>query len=113
MSLWFPLNINDERIGVAEITRREFLDLTDRAAIANQVCTYLVRINDVDHGTVRHRYGDGAWALARAALATAFPSDQTRRLADLRQHLDQAERGAATHAPITELRELLGWPRPR
>lgn len=71
MSLWFVLHANDQTIGSCEIRRREHLDLTDKAAIADTVCTYEIRIDGEDVGTVKHRYGDGAWALARAALEEA------------------------------------------
>lgn len=68
MALWFDLKINHEHIGTVEIRRREHLDITDRAAIADVVSTYTVRQSGHLIGEVRHRYGDGAWRLL--ALAT-------------------------------------------
>lgn len=73
MALWCWLNVNDQRIGLLDIQRHESLDLTDREAVADVVSTYTVRIDGVERATVRHRYGDGAWALLRTALAAAVP----------------------------------------
>jgi hypothetical protein len=63
MSLWFDLNINDQRIGDVDIQRVEPLDVSDPVAIADVVSAYTVRRNGVPIGTVHHRYGDGAWRL--------------------------------------------------
>lgn len=68
MSLWFVLKINDlPSIGTFEAQRLEPLDLADPAT-TDAVSTYRVRINGAPVGTVRHRYGDGAWELIRRAL---------------------------------------------
>lgn len=58
-----------EGIGTLEIQRHEPLDLTDPAAIVDVVSTYTVRLDGQDRGTVRHRYGDGAWVLLAKAAA--------------------------------------------
>ena len=72
MALWARLMVNAEQIGVVEIQRREFLDLTAQASIQDEVSTYDVTVDGQACGTVRHRYGDGAWRLlALAAEAVA------------------------------------------
>jgi hypothetical protein len=63
----FRLDINDTRIGVVEIRRRQRLDLTDQAAIQDVVSTYTVSRDHRKVGEVQHRYGDGAWRLVAAA----------------------------------------------
>lgn len=68
MALWFSLNVNDQCIGTCVIQRNEELDLSDPAAIADEVCTYTVSIDGTPTVLVEHRYGDGAWELARRAL---------------------------------------------
>ena len=66
MSLHFDLKMGLETLGFMEIQR---IDNTDRNTLSdNEVSTYMVRVNGVEKGTVRHRYGDGAWALLRTAL---------------------------------------------
>ena len=72
MALWARLMVNAEQIGVVEIQRREFLDLTAQAAIQDEISTYDVTVDGQACGTVRHRYGDGGWRLlALAADAVA------------------------------------------
>lgn len=71
MSLWFDVHVNLDKIGSFEARRHEPLDLADPAQIADEVCTYTIRIDGETVGTVRHRYGDGAWALVRAGLTLA------------------------------------------
>lgn len=74
MALWFDLNINEQRIGTVEIRRKEHLDLSNAAAIANVWSTYDVRRDGELIGQVRHMYGDGAWkllALVADLIATA------------------------------------------
>lgn len=66
--LWFDLNINEERIGLATIRRREKLDLADPAVI-HAVCSYEVSHDGKHVGIVTHRYGDGAWKLVALAAA--------------------------------------------
>lgn len=118
MSLWFWLNITaqtgggHQRLGLCEIRRQQHLDLTDREAIADAVSTYTVRIDGVERATVRHRYGAGAWPLARAALDAAFPDRETHQLAELRQLIDHAHHGGATVIPIATLRQHSDWPTP-
>lgn len=94
MALWFNLRINDERIGVVEIQRRELLDLSDPAAIANEWCTYDVLRDEQLIGQVRHMYGHGAWrllALASNLLANEPAPEYREALKDLRSVMDGAE----------------------
>lgn len=72
MSLWFVLTVNEQPIGSCEIQRREPLDLAD-PAVVDAVSTYDVRIDGRPVCQVRHRYGDGAWALLRLALNAGAP----------------------------------------
>jgi hypothetical protein len=67
VALWFDLNINAHTLGLVEIQRLDDLDLRDPEAIADKVCTYLVRFDHIDIGYVQHRYGDGAFRLAEIA----------------------------------------------
>lgn len=67
MSLWFPLMVNDERIGTLVIRRTSNTETSGLPP--GTVSTYLVTRDTTDVGTVWHRYGDGPWALIRAALA--------------------------------------------
>ncbi len=66
MALWFRLHLNDEQIGVAEVQRRDVLDLADPAT-ADAVSTYVVRLDGRTVGTLTHRYGNGAWSLVAKA----------------------------------------------
>jgi hypothetical protein len=68
VSLWFDLRVGRNVIGRMEIRRTRYLDLTDKAAIADEVSVYEITIDDEPRGTVEHRYGDGAWTLLRKAL---------------------------------------------
>jgi hypothetical protein len=85
MSMWFLLYVNEAAIGSFEAQRHEPLDLTDRAALADAVCTYTIRVDGRDIGTVRHRYGDGAWQLARAGL-DLLTGDTARRTCRIQEH---------------------------
>ncbi len=67
MALWFNLSINEQRLGGVEIRRREHLDLTNPAAIADTWSTYDVWRDGVPIGQVRHVYGHGAWKLLALA----------------------------------------------
>jgi hypothetical protein len=94
MSLWFNLRINDERIGVVEIQRREALDLSNPAAIANEWCTYDVLRDEQLIGQVRHMYGHGAWrllALASNLLANEPATEYREALQELRSALKGVE----------------------
>lgn len=74
MSLWLAPRVGlADPVGHMEIRRREYLDLSDKAAIADAVSTYEVRIDSEFRATVSHRYGDGAWVLLRKALDAAVP----------------------------------------
>lgn len=75
MSLWFVLRIGNTVIGDMEIRRQEELDISDPAAVADEVCTYKVEVDGAEIGEVHHRYGDGAWALAGRAIAL-YESDE-------------------------------------
>jgi hypothetical protein len=77
MSAWYSVKINDQHIGMVEIQRQEPLDLSDPAAIADEVCTYTVRRDRQVVGEVKHRYGDKVWklnALAAALIANVDAS---------------------------------------
>jgi hypothetical protein len=73
MALHSILKINGYPIGSVYAQRREALDLQDPATV-DAVSTYDARVLYADdreapwEGTVRHRYGDGAWELVRAVL---------------------------------------------
>jgi hypothetical protein len=71
MSLWVILHAGDERIGLLDCQRQEHLDLSDKAAIADAVCTYAIRLDGELIGVIRHRYGAGAWKLLAAAARLA------------------------------------------
>jgi len=75
VAVWFEVNINSQYIGDVEIRRREKLDLGDQAAIQDVVSTYLVTLNGMHMGDVRHRYGDGVWRLI--AIATEIIATPT------------------------------------
>jgi len=68
MSLWFDAHVNTEMIGRISVRRLRYLDLTDKAAIADEVSDYEVRLDGKPAGQVSHRYGDGAWVLLHKAL---------------------------------------------
>lgn len=74
MALWFDLMVNMGHLGTVGIRCREHLDLTNQAAIQDAVSTYEVSRSGRLVGTVRHRYGDGAWRLL--ALASALIADK-------------------------------------
>ena len=78
MAVWFDLRLNAERLGAVEIRRREPLDLTDPAAIANTWSTYDVRRDGVLVGQVRHVYGHGAWHLLALATGLIAQEDDDR-----------------------------------
>jgi hypothetical protein len=67
MSFWYEARINADYLGVIEVRRIEHLDLTDRAAIADTVSTYEVKLDGRLLSTVKHRYGDGWKRLNRLA----------------------------------------------
>jgi hypothetical protein len=86
VSLWFELRINRQRLGLLTVKRRDHLDLDDQAGIRDAVATYDVDLDGEHLGTVRHRYGDGAWvltnkatALVQASLAVSTWEDSTPR----------------------------------
>lgn len=66
MALWFPLKVNDERVGSFYAKRRE------EQIPADRICTYDVRVTygaEQKHSVVRHDYDAGAWVLVCKALA--------------------------------------------
>ncbi len=67
--MWFRLMVNSECVGVVDVQRRERLDLSDKTAIADVVSTYTVSRDGRPVGTLQHRYGSGAFALAEKACA--------------------------------------------
>lgn len=77
MSLVANLFINWDCIGQMEIQRLRHLDLSDKAAIADEVCEYQVFVDGKPVCCVTHRYGDGAWALAAKAMAAYAEGDKT------------------------------------
>lgn len=85
MAVWFNLSINEQRIGGVEIRRREHLDLSDPAAIADTWNTYDVWRDGVHVGQVRHVYGHGAWQLLALASSLIASAD----LAELNQRADE------------------------
>lgn len=91
MSLWFFLNVNDQRIGMCEIRRQEHLDLSDRDAIADVVSTYTVKVDDLPSVEVKHRYGDGAWPLVRRAINAAFPVFDPAEVARIEAEMNDPE----------------------
>ncbi len=66
--LHFDLRINGSLLSRIEVQRREHLNLSDPASIADVVSTYEVRLDGRVVGEVKHRYGDRAPTLARLAL---------------------------------------------
>jgi hypothetical protein len=74
MSLWAELRVGTVYVGFLEIQRAEHLDLSDKAAIADTVNTYNVFKDNNLVGTVKHRYGDGAWKLFQLAV-NILPDD--------------------------------------
>lgn len=106
MALWFNLRAGSQPIGHVEIQRREHLDLTDPAAIADLWSTYDVRCDGRLVGQVRHCYGHGAWKLltlaaslldedARVGASPALPPAEppTRRLRACVEAWPNAETG--------------------
>lgn len=76
MSLWFNLQVNNERVATVEIRRLEERDLTD-PDLPDTWNTYSVHCDSRHVGKVRHRYGDGKFrllALAAALLAENEPT---------------------------------------
>lgn len=72
MSLWFDLRANRKRLGQCEIRRLDDIDLTrPLKEIKDLVSNYVVLVDDIEVARVRHRYGDGAWALVQAAFVAA------------------------------------------
>jgi hypothetical protein len=66
MSLHFDLRLGRTGLGFVEIQR---LTNTDEVTLPDSaISTYEVRLDDRVLGQVQHRYGNGAWALVRAAL---------------------------------------------
>jgi hypothetical protein len=89
MTLWFDLNINNRTLGRVEITRQQPLDLTDpELDTVDAVCTYHVVIDGTPVDAIKHRYGDGAFALAEKAC---------RLLADRLEHLNERPRKRQIH----------------
>lgn len=75
MALWFPLRVNDERIGTFYAQRRE------PAIPMDKICTYDVTVVDATgerRAVVRHHYDRGAFALVHAGLsAVAAPGEES------------------------------------
>lgn len=74
MSLWFELHVNSNAVGkltVRRVTNTEVHPLRGGHDDDDMVSSYLVVRDGQEIGTLKHRYGDGAWALARSALDMA------------------------------------------
>lgn len=107
MSLHFVLEVNDAPIGACSIQRRHDPSAPE-PLLDDAVSTYDVEVDDLQHDTpnltavVHHRYGDGAWALVRAALNAALaPTDPE---GDLIAALDAISTELATaRRRVTEL----------
>lgn len=68
MAIWFELMVNDIQVGTLSAQRRT------GSIHPNSVGTYHAEIFTGDQrwtGDVRHRYGDGAWALVREVITAA------------------------------------------
>ena len=65
MSLWFTLRCGLEDLGSVEILRIDPLTLKPGPDV---IGTYRVELDSREVAVVRHRYGDGRWALVRTAL---------------------------------------------
>ncbi len=78
MSLVANLFVNWNCIGQMEIQRLRYLDLSDKAAIADEVCEYQVSVDGKPACRVTHRYGDGAWVLLATAAAAYAEGDKAR-----------------------------------
>ncbi len=70
MSLWFPLMVNDRQIGTLFIGRLELLGNPQQPT--EEVHLYGIYLDGEHLGDVRHRYGDGPWALVHTALGLAL-----------------------------------------
>lgn len=66
MSMWFRLMANGNEVGLMEI--RRITNTGPGDLHPDVVSTYVVTQDGRKLGFVEHRYGDGAWALVRAAL---------------------------------------------
>jgi hypothetical protein len=67
MSLWLDLRVGRKTVvGRLEVIRRT--RTSELMLPPDAVCTYEVLLDGRVRGEVTHRYGDGAWALLRAAL---------------------------------------------
>jgi hypothetical protein len=76
MSLWMDLHVGKLVIGRLEVIRTT--GKTVRTPQPDHVFTYQVFLNGNQVATVDHRYGDGGWALLRAAL-NKIGDDETPR----------------------------------
>lgn len=65
--LWFIVRINNESVGTLAARRLQELDLRS-PSVADAVCDYEITIDGNRVGKLQHRYGDGKWALIKAAI---------------------------------------------
>jgi hypothetical protein len=84
MAIWFDLCLNNTTLGLIEIQRIDKLDLSDPDAIANAVCTYIVRLDGLTVGTVQHRYGDGVFPLI--TIAANLLAERVERVSPRPRH---------------------------
>jgi hypothetical protein len=66
-------------LGLVEIQRVD--NVTEGNPGPDLVSTYSVRVEGVQLGTVRHRYGDGAWRLLALASEAVAVAEQRMRAA--------------------------------
>lgn len=74
MSLWFELHVHSNAVGrltIRRVTNTEVHPLRGGHEHDDMVSSYLVARDGTEIGTLRHRYGDGPWVLARNALDMA------------------------------------------
>lgn len=110
MALWFTLCDNAESLGMVEVRCREWLDLSDPAAIADVWSTYDVYRDWELVGQVRHQYGRGPWRLLMLAVAAILhDSEKDDAVDDL--HVSQSAKAIATAAREVVANDIRALPR--
>jgi hypothetical protein len=74
VSLWFELHANSNSLGrltIRRITNVGVDPVRGGHEHDDMVSSYLVVKDGTEVGTIRHRYGDGPWSLARNAIDMA------------------------------------------
>jgi excisionase family DNA binding protein len=95
VSLWFELHVNSDAVGRLVIRRISNVGVHPRRdghEHDDMVSTYLIVRDGAEIGTLRHRYGDGPWILARNALdlAVAPPGEMGGRAAARRLRVHES-----------------------